>query len=200
MNCSRGLDRTRGSSRCRSGPMIEDVVHSVSTAGRGPMKEESGFTLVELLAVITLMSILMAIGGLALRRYWFVQALSGAQQDIVSQLRVQQEESRTSAPKVFGARFTSGSSDWDLIQYDSGVCSRTETRTFDAGVEAEAVDFDTGLPTAELTACLDGATDLVLFYARGSATPGRVSVVHPTIDNRELEVCVTGLTGRVETC
>lgn len=177
----------------------------LSNSGRyereGFVEEESGFTLIELMAVVTLMAILMAIGGLALRRYWFIQSLSGAQSDIVAQLRVQQEESRTRAPKVFGARFTEGSSQWDLIQYDSGVCTPTgETRTFGTGVEVETVNFDTGLDPAELTDCLDGATDLVLFYARGSATPGTVSVVHPAIDNRELAVCVTGLTGRVDQC
>lgn len=169
--------------------------------GASVKQEESGFTLIELMSVVALMAILMTLGAMALRRYWFVQALSGARQEIVSQLRVQQEESRTSAPKVFGARFTEESSDWNLIQYDDGVCTPTgETRTFASGVEVESVAFDSGLSADELEDCLDGATDLVLFYARGSATPGTVSVVHPEIDGRELSVCVTGLTGRVDPC
>ena len=166
----------------------------------GYVKEESGFTLIELMAVVGLLAILMAIGGLTLRQYWFVQALSGAQNDAISQLRVQQQESRTTAPKVFGARFTEGDDNWQLIQYDEGVCSVTETRRFDAGVAVETVDFDTGLPAGELAGCLDGATDLVLFYARGSATPGSLTVSHHALGDRELSVCVTGLTGRVERC
>ena len=166
------------------------------------MKDESGFTLIELMAVTVLMAILMTLGAGALRRFWFVQSLSGAQNEVVSQLRAQQEQSRTTAPKVFGARFTVGSSDWDLIRYDAEAtppCTPLETRTFDAGVEVQSVDFDPALPPEDLDQCLGDTTDLVLFYARGSASPGGLTVVHETID-RELDVCVTGLTGRVEAC
>lgn len=167
------------------------------------MRDESGFTLIELMAVIVLMAILMTLGVGALRRFWFVQGLSGAQNEVVSQLRTQQELSRTTAPKVFGARFTVGSSSWDLIRYDPEAtppCGPPlETRTFDAGVVVQSVDFDPALPAADLIECLDGSTDLVLFYARGSATPGGLTVAHETID-KELDVCVTGLTGRVEAC
>lgn len=164
------------------------------------MKEESGFTLIELMATVVLLAILLSIGGLTLRRYWFSQALVGARNDVISQLRVQQQESRTTAPKVFGAKFTVGSSDWELIQYDDGVCTEVENREFSGGVAVESVNFDTGLDAGELTNCLDGASDLVLFYARGSATPGTVTVSHYALGDREFSVCVTGLTGRVESC
>ena len=168
----------------------------------GFMKDETGFTLIELLATIVLMGVLLAIGGTALRGYWFTQGLVGARNEVISQLRAQQEESRTTAPKVFGARFTLESSDWQLIRYDPEAaipCSVVSTRQFGAAVEVESVDFDAGLPPADETQCLGGATDLVLFYARGSASPGEITLIHETID-KELSVCVTGLTGRVTTC
>ena len=168
----------------------------------GLMKDDSGFTLVELMAVILLMTILVTLGAGALRRYWFVQALSGAQNEVLSQLRAQQEESRTTAPKVFGARFTVASSDWQLIQYDATApvpCTVTDQRTFGSDVQVASVDFDPGLSGAVLAGCLDGATDLVLFHARGSASPGSLTLVQSAVD-RQLSVCVTGLTGRVDSC
>lgn len=169
------------------------------------MKDDSGFTLVELMAVIALMAILMTLGASALRRYWFVQGLVGAENEVVSQLRAQQQQSRTTAPKVFGARFTIGSSEWDLISYDPtkdlGVrCERVEERTLGTGVIVQDAEFDQVLDEAgEQEACLQGATALVLFYARGSATQGEVTLRQPNID-RSASVCVTGLTGRVEQC
>ena len=168
------------------------------------MKDESGFTLVELLAVMLLTAILVTLGAAALRRFWFVQGLSGARNEVVSQLRAQQEESRTTAPKVFGARFNVGSSEWDLIQYDDSrpnglKCTRIEGRTLGAGVVVQEVDFDDVLGIEQGPCLAGGFDELVLFYARGSATAGGLTLYQPTID-RELSVCVTGLTGRVEGC
>lgn len=170
------------------------------------VRDESGFTLVELMSVIMLVVILMALGATALRRYWFVQGLVGAENEVVSQLRAQQQQSRTTAPKVFGARFTVGSSEWDLISYNSEIttvgnrCEVVEERKLGAGVVVEAVNFDEVLDEpGEQAACLQGATALVLFYARGSATPGSVTLYQPDVDRSE-RVCVTGLTGRVESC
>lgn len=179
--------------------------HRFRQAHGGPVKDESGFTLVELLSVMMLVLILMTLGASALRRYWFSQALVGSRDEVIGQLRAQQEESRTTAPKVFGARFTSGSSEWQLIQYDADApvddwCQVLENRTMEAGTVVESVEFDSVLTDpAERSQCLDAATDLVLFYARGSATPGEVTLYQPVVDKRA-SVCVTGLTGRVDPC
>lgn len=169
------------------------------------MKEESGFTLIELLSVMMLVAILMTLGAVALRGYWFTQALVGSRDEVIGQLRAQQEESRTTAPKVFGARFAVDSSAWELIQYDADApvgawCQVLEDRTLEAGTVVESVEFDTVLTDPDQQAqCVGPATDLVLFYARGSATPGDVTLYQPVVDKR-LSVCVTGLTGRVDPC
>lgn len=171
------------------------------------MKDESGFTLVELLGVMLLTAILMTLGASLIRNYWFTQSLSGAQNEVIVQLRGQQQESRTRPPKVFGARFYLGQSDWELISYNSDPtlppgqrCRVTQTRTLPGGSIVEAADFDNAL--TDLTATCPGNPDkrlVVLFYARGSATQGALTVHHPAVDKR-LSVCVGGITGRVSEC
>ena len=168
--------------------------------------QESGFTLIELLAVVTLTAILMTIGASAVRRFWFVQSLSGAQNEVVTQLRDMQQEARATEPKVYGARFWFGESDWELISYDRAqpVGQRCEQhvrpRQFNTGVVVTAATtFEDPLPSGEMSQCLKGADEMIFFYARGSATPGSITVYQPNID-RSLRVCVTGLTGRVSRC
>lgn len=165
---------------------------------------QSGFTLVELLAVIVLVGLLTALGADQLRRYWLVQGLSGAQNEVVTQLRGQQQESRSTAPKVFGARFELGSSDWTLIEYDpernpggGNKCRVTDRRTLPAGVEVSSVDFESILSAG--SDCFGVDENVVLFFARGNATAGTLTLTQPALE-RSLRVCVTGLTGRVTPC
>ena len=165
---------------------------------------QSGFTLIELLAVIALVGVLTALGADQLRRFWFAQGLSGAQNEVVTQLRGQQQESRSTAPKVFGARFQPGSSAWRLIEYDpernpggGNKCRVTGRRELPAAVQVSAVDFESVLPAGG--DCFGVDRNVVLFFARGNATPGSVTLYQPNID-RSLRVCVSGLTGRVEPC
>lgn len=183
-------------------------IKAVITHMRKPVHsgQESGFTLIELLAVVTLTAILMTLGASAVRRFWFVQSLSGAQNELVTQLRDQQQEARTINPKVYGARFWFGSSDWELISYDPskiGVGEQCEQhvvpRQFQTGVVVTAATNFADPAGVAMSPCLKGADELVFFYARGSATPGSITVYQPNID-RSLRVCVTGLTGRVARC
>lgn len=179
------------------------------------MSREGGFSLVELLVVMALTSILMTLGAFAIRHFWFVRSLQGAQDEVVSQLRRQQQRSvAESHPRIYGARFSGGTdgATWGLLRVQlatataPATCAEYETRRFDAGVQvfkpgdSSHTKFTAASPETDLcrTATGGGAKDeFVFFYARGTATPGRVTVSHPVLGRRKL-VCVYGLTGRVD--
>ena len=179
--------------------------------GRLDSRSESGFTLIELLITIGLMSILMTLAAFALRHFWFVRSLEGGKQQMITQLRqIHTRVGAASAPLVYGARFTAGSGEWDLVEYDTSTpgapCEPIREGTFDkelefdAGVVVSAADFASYGTTAgsnNITGpCLNGATDIVWFFARGTATRGFVTIRQPIL-NRSETVCVAALTGRV---
>jgi prepilin-type N-terminal cleavage/methylation domain-containing protein len=168
-----------------------------------------GFTLVELLVTLLLLAVLMAIAGTALRHYWWVQSLEGGQNSIVTDLRgLQQRVTSETFPVVYGARFTAGGSRWQNVKYDpvANSCSVVREGDFDGGefsggvvVESgEFEDYITGGINAS-DGCKSGLTgaSVVFFFARGTATPGQLTLVQSSLDQRK-DVCVTGLTARVD--
>lgn len=175
---------------------------------------ESGFTLVELLMTIALMSILVTLAAFELRQFWFVRSLEGGKDGMVTTLRgIQQRVTSASNPLVYGARFRANSSVWELIEYNRVTRTCTDIRVeglesdqeFDAGVRVASASFADYLdpPVAPQTAtlnatdhCLGTATDIVWFFARGSATSGSVTLRQPALGRSET-ICVAGLTGRV---
>ena len=173
---------------------------------------EAGFSLVELLAAIALMGILMTLTVGALRQFWFVRSLEGGKQEVITQLRqLQQRVGAASAPLVYGARFTAGSGEWDLVEFDTSTpadpCVLIREGTFDkevefdAGVVVTAADFanygNAGPNSNNITAnCLGGATDIAWFFARGTATRGFLTIRQPVLGRTET-ICVAALTGRV---
>ena len=174
------------------------------------MGREEGFTLLELMVVALVTTILLTIGSVALRHYWLVRALSGAQDQVATQLRGAQQQSMSeSHPWVFGARFQKGSSSWGVVRYNvtTGACSVVSSLSFDGNVVI-VDDAQTDFPdvTGATTACRNatpGASanhEVVFFYARGnssaSSTVGSVKLVQPTI-NRTERVTVSPITGRV---
>lgn len=176
------------------------------------LKREDGFSLIELLTVVTLVAILFTLGAFAVRHFWLVRSLEGGKDEMATQLRqLQQRVGAASNPLVFGARFENGSSEYQLIQYDTTdplVCNPIQQRNFtpnlefDAGVVVESAVFTNyssdGNDVTDI--CKDGTyDDVVFFFAKGSATPGRITVSQPILD-RELTICVQGITGRVEEC
>lgn len=175
--------------------------------------DQSGFTLVELLMVISIVAILMTLAAFSIRHFWFVRSLQSAQDGLVTQLRRQQQQSvAESHPRIYGVRFPgAGGSTYGLLRVQLGSgggadsCVQYETRTFD-GVEifSPGNSSHTNFPDSpEATLCrtqvpgANASDEMVFFYARGTATAGQVKVRHPLLDRRKL-VCVYGLTGRVE--
>jgi prepilin-type N-terminal cleavage/methylation domain-containing protein len=167
------------------------------------MHREDGVSLIELLTTLALASVLVAFSALALRHYWFVQSLEKASDQVVTELRAaQQRVNAESHPVVYGVRFDPGSATWGVVQYDprksSNKCISVGTRSLEGAVEIKAAGF-TGGGDAE-TSCssaLGADNEFAFFYARGSATPGSVTVESQQTGGTKV-VDVAGVTGRVE--
>jgi len=125
---------------------VRPVLKGKSTWRRGAL-DERGFTLVELLTFMLIGSLLMGLSYLGVRDYWLQRSLTGARDQVVTQLRRQHQRAVAEThPLIYGARFRLNSSDWGLIQYnprdpstiDDDTCAEVATRTFDVGVVVTA--------------------------------------------------------------
>lgn len=189
------------------------------------LRQEEGFTLIEIMTTMAIVAILLTLSAGALRHFWFVRAFDGAENDIITQLRaIQQKVIAESYPLVYGARFPKGGGPevrrtWGLIRFDGrdltttadDTCVQYSTRQFGGGVEVKpsaSITDGTGFePDAYVTsfcqANLTGATSdvrndhFVFFFPRGNATSGRVTLRQTNLNNRSKVICVNGLTGRV---
>ena len=171
---------------------------------------ERGFTVLELLTVLFLVSILVTVGATALRHYWLLHSLETAQADIASQLRqVQARVASESHPLIFGARFTPGSTTWSLVKYNQGT-DRLTTSDDTCVMEGAAYKLPGVTPDpapassftapsgVDLAKCGGSySTDVfVMFYARGTATGGTLRLRSTALDRTRV-VTVSALTSRV---
>ena len=175
---------------------------------------EAGFTIIEMTVVAALTLTLLAIGVGALRSFWLERSLTGAQDQVVTQMREVQERSvAESYPTVYGIRFLKGTSSFGVVRYNSAnqTCQSVNNQTFGDGVKV-VNDVDTDFPdVTTLTAACRTATPLpagattanyevVFFYPKGStnatSTIGSVKLDQPAM-GRTKEVTVSPLTGRV---
>jgi prepilin-type N-terminal cleavage/methylation domain-containing protein len=178
------------------------------------MHKEDGFTLIEVLSAIMLMLILLGLSANSMRSYWLNQSLSGAQGSVRSQLRQLQERSVSeSHPTVYGVRFQVGTSNWGVVQYDptatpSPKCTQVNNLTLNSGVIFKTAPSTTftaaaGSDAATITALCksqiagSASDQFVLFFARGTATPGQVTLTHSLVARTKV-ITVTAITGRVE--
>ncbi len=175
------------------------------------MRRESGFTLIEVLVVILISSILLTLSATAVRRYWFASAIESSAEEIVAELRsVQQRTIAASHPMVYGAWFREGpaSDQWGVLRYDpkdpsssdDDVCTQVASaNSFGDGVVVSAANFQAagGTIEAECGPAAPPGAAVVFFYARGSATPGQITLFQAELD-QEVTITVSGVTGRVE--
>lgn len=176
---------------------------------RDPNSRQHGFTLVELLATLLLMSILAAFAVGAGRNFWWRQALGSSEGDVAFALRaLQQQAVAESNPLVYGARFSQNASSFETYRYNplSGNCVSTGVRDLGAGVVVDDADFDvynipsTSTPVSTLCPGPSSPQRYVFFFARGSATDGEIRLRQPRVSTPNTRtVEVIGLTGRVET-
>ncbi len=181
------------------------------SGGRNLARAERGFTVLELVTVVTLLSVVLSFGVSAFRHYWLVHSLESAQGDVATQLRqLQALVASESHPFIYGARFTPGSPTWSLVKYDQGSdrlstaddsCAPFgSTYTLPATQVVGPPSSSFGTPQGvDLSKCGGAhATDLfVIFYAKGSSTGGTLTLRSPALDKTR-EIRISPLTSRVE--
>jgi prepilin-type N-terminal cleavage/methylation domain-containing protein len=165
------------------------------------MRRDEGFTLIEVLVVSVLIAVVMTLGARAINHYWKLRALKGSAEEVSTELRgLQQDAGSQSHPWVLGAYFKAGTNRWGVVRgnINTGTCTVNGRRTFPAGVTvstASFVDVTTMSLTSNCTTAAEAGAEVVFFFARGSATSGTVTLSHPEIGTRTIDV--SSLTGRV---
>lgn len=168
------------------------------------MDNENGFTIVELLATCLIVAVAVTLGATAIRHYWRLQGLRGGVEQVVSELRGQQQEAGSAShPYVWGTWFKSNSNRWGVVRgnINTGSCQVLSRRTFDAGVTISSVSFaniDSFGLSANCSAAAENGATVALFLARGTATGGSVSLTHPDVSGgAPRTISVSPITGRV---
>ena len=151
------------------------------------MRSEDGFTLTELLVAMLVTSLVLGLGAYSLRRYWQTQALHAGVDQIVSELRAEQQNASTAThPWVYGAWFKPDSPRWGIVRGNSltGACEVLSSKTLGTGVTISTASFD-DVTTAGLTSeCVtetETGAEIAFFFARGTASAGTVALSHPEV-------------------
>ncbi len=175
------------------------------------VKRQHGYSMIEVMVVISLSALMLTLGAGALRNYWLNQALDGASDEIAAQLRLAQERSVSeSHPVIYGVRVRHGSSNYALLRFDPkgdapDECVLVHRNTFASGVVVKDASFPQPSPAPpEVTVCKTLPDNHVLhqfifFYARGNATAGSFALHQPTLGTpKDRVITVVGITGRVD--
>lgn len=169
------------------------------------MQTERGFTIVEMLVTCLILVVALTLGASAISHYWKSRALKGATDEVLTELRgLQQDASAQSHPWVFGTYFKSGTNRWGVVRgnINTGACTVQARRTFPAGVSVSTVSFadvSTQSLTANCTTAAEAGAEVVLFFARGSATGGSLGLSHAQVSGgTPRTITVSPITGRVE--
>lgn len=170
------------------------------------MRDERGFTLIESLAAMALISLLVSLSAMALKNFWFVEAVDRATGELTSLMkRTQQRVVAETHPLVYGAWFEEDSSQWGIVRFDpkdiststDDTCVQEPTHTMADKVKVTAITGDTTSEAALKCSTLLPEATFVFFYARGTATEATISIGKD--DSTATGVIhVSPLTGRVE--
>jgi prepilin-type N-terminal cleavage/methylation domain-containing protein len=170
------------------------------------LRDDRGFTLIESLAAIALISLLVSLSAVALKSFWFTEAVDRATGEVTSLLkRTQQRVVAETHPLVYGLWFEEGSSEWGVAKFDpketdtsaDDTCTQEPDKLLADGVVVTGITGDT--TTEAGTKCrtiLPNAT-FVFFYARGTATDATIELGKEG-STMTGSIHVSPLTGRVE--
>ncbi len=152
------------------------------------MVRDSGFSLIELITVLAIVSILMLIAAIPIRAYMDANGFANDAQSVRDDLVFAHERvvSEAAAGHVYGIAFVNGSNSYVIFEDDPSNVVRTITMD-DALIDtAQCTDADTETTSATCS-----------FYARGSATAGTVEVRQSGSSRCSLYT-ISPLTGRVD--
>lgn len=152
-------------------------------------KREGGFTMIELLVGMVIVSILAALGTSGWLRYQRTVEHRGSAQELVSALRNAQQAALAEAV-TYCVAFDTSSRSYQVFKF---ACGSTGTSV------KQPATTQSSRVTLVSPAFLqnDGSTNAtVSFFPRGSATKGSVKVKRQGAD-KTYTISVEGLTGRV---
>lgn len=154
---------------------------------------EHGFSLIEMLVVMALLTIIATISMTAFRGYQRAQAHKNAAREVVSVLRNAQVKAVTEAT-TYQCIFTT---DEVEIYRDGNVPPAAANRVRTYTLESGNLEFVATAPQG-FTHPDGSVLPNCLFFARGSATAGQVLVRRTDTDpDRDREIGLEGLTARV---
>jgi prepilin-type N-terminal cleavage/methylation domain-containing protein len=164
-----------------------------TAAGRRP--DDAGVTLIELIVTISLASILMTIGILAMHGYLLSNREAGTARDIRSALRSASENS-LSQGRTYCVDFTATT--WTVYKSSCTVAANKTAGPYtvdDPSITLTSISFVApGTPVPNQTTACPDASHCAYFYPRGTALAGSLVVSR---SSKTYTISVEGLTSRV---
>lgn len=152
-------------------------------------RADDGFTLVELLVAIALLSLMMAIAVGGFRQWAAAHAQQSTAREVQTTMRQAQQQAVTEG-RALCVWFDLGAGTYSVYR---GACEAATKQLLSGPLRPAGSEV--AMSGASFTGPT-GATPGVTFYARGTATPGQVQVVR-TGTSKVYTLTVEGLTGRV---
>jgi len=153
-------------------------------------RRDSGFTLIEIMVVVALVSLLSALGAGAYRSWALAHAQLGAATDLQTILRQTQVRAVTEG-YAFCVKFDTTNQSYTVYRY---ACAPTGNVKVNGPIKLG--DSRLQLAAVNFTAVAPATTSEVTFRASGSATPGGLSITRVG-STKTYAIAVEGLTGRV---
>lgn len=156
-------------------------------------RSEGGFTLIELMVAVALMSVVGALSLTALVNYQKAADLEGSADDLVSALRTGAQRSVTEG-RTFCMSFDTTTNSYTLYR---STCASTSLVALPAKrTRGPAVlSAPTFTPANSARDVCQVGSGCAYFYPRGTGSPGTVVVRRP--DGKSITVTIEGLTSRV---
>lgn len=156
---------------------------------------DSGFTLIELVVVMSLLGVMMAIAVGGWSAWTKASAHDGAAHELQSLMRQTQQRAVTEGSAMCVLFDVTA----DASSVYRGTCDDSAKQLIQGPVAPESADVQLAAPAFTWDTNADGTKETytgVTFYARGNAWPGTV-VVRRDGSSKTYTLTVEGLTGRV---